>query len=114
MNMGMFRNEMQCLSNAVLQSAIKHEMASAWAVADAMRFLVNSEKLALADILYVRLFQEAVGQGIVQCGLVIGLADGTARESQFQFSSLTAKRFNDYVLYDRDRDGEVKFLHLVH
>lgn len=113
MQMGMFKNEMKCLSNAVLQFCVKKELRFTWGLLPYVRKIVSDNDIPLSKICHIRLFQEAQGQSFVRHALIVTLDDGSTHDVEFQSATLQPYEFS-YTLYDRERDGEVEYLHLVH
>lgn len=113
MQMGMFKNEMKCLSNAVLQFCVKKELQATWGIVQFVRKIVTDNAIPLSEICHIRLFQEPQGTSFVQHALILTLDDGTTHDIKFQSATMQPYDFS-YTLYDRERDGEVEYLHLVH
>src|SRR5580658_6640303 len=118
----MYKNEMKCLSNAVLQSCIREEFQATWGILPALRQLVEDKKIPLQTILQVNLHQcplrgrDGKLRGKVEYALELTHAvedDFVTYTYEFKGSSLTAEH-KDYTLYRQDRDGVVEFLWLQH
>ena len=110
---GMFKNEMQCLSNSVLQFCVKRELKATWGIVPMVRKVVEDNKLPLDKICHVRLWSDADQQCIVHHAIIVTLEDGQSFD--FKFQSGTVQEYEPtYTLYDRERDGVAKYLHLVH
>lgn len=109
----MFRNEMKCLSNAVLQSCIRQELLATWGILPLVRRLVQDNAVPVTRVVKVVMHQCPRERGLVQYTLHVQLEDGQCFHQQFQGSGFGAEH-RDFTLYDRRRDGKVEHLHLVH
>jgi len=109
----MFRNEMRCLSNAVLQSCIRQELLATWGILPLVRKLVQDNAVPVHRVVKVDMHQCPRERGLVQHVLHLMLDDGQCFHREFQGSGFNAEH-RTFTLYDRRRDGKVEHLHLVH
>jgi hypothetical protein len=100
----MFRNEMQCLSNAVLQACIRQDLFKVWNIVPAVRKLVIDSGVIVQTVARVELYPST---------LRVVLENGEYFDQAFQGLGLTPDR-QSCTLYDRNRDGKVEYLHLLH
>lgn len=109
-----FRNELRCLSNAVLQSCLRLEVSAGWGILPLVRKLVTDNAISLEKIMYVMLHQCPQPDGIVNYLLSV-YVEGVLNcfEMSFQGSGFNVP-CADLFLYDRRRDGAVEYLHLQH
>lgn len=113
----LIRNEMQCLSNTVLQAGIKQSLFDfsllQRGVLPLVRKVVTEHDITVGQVSRVELHQCPRERGCVQYTLHVRLEDGACYHQEFQSMGFPAIH-RDYVLYDRRRDGKVEHLHLVH
>lgn len=109
----MFRNEMQCLSNAVLQACLRQRLLATWGILPLVRKLVQDNAVPVALVERVELHQCPRERGLVLYELHLQLEDGQCFHQEFQGSGFAAEH-RTFTLYDRRRDGKVEHLHLVH
>lgn len=108
----MSNNEFNCLSNALLQAGLRCALPVAFAVPERVRELV--EGVDVRDVRAVTIHQCPQSKGsIVNYEVEVHLKDGVRKSSEFQGSGLDVDH-DTYVLYDRNRDGLMKHLHLLH
>lgn len=111
------RNEMQCLSNAVLQAGINQSLFDLpmllRGVLPLVRKVVQDNAIPVGVVAKVEMHQCPRERGFVQYTLHVRLEDGQCFHQEFQGSGFGATH-RSYVLYDRRRDGKVEHLHLVH
>lgn len=108
----MSNNEFNCLSNALLQAGLRCALPVAFAVPERVREMMDG--VDVREVRAVTLHQCPQPKGsIVDYGVEVHLKDGTSKSSEFQGSGLDLVH-DTYVLYDRNRDGLMKHLHLLH
>lgn len=110
--MGFFVNEMRCLSNAVFQACLRNEVMALREVPPFVRALVEAHGIELVALARVTL--HACPQAdYVDYTVEVTTRDLKSCHDSFQLP-LSDVEHMTYVLYDRNRDGLVEHLHLVH
>lgn len=109
-----FVNEMRCLTNAVFQACLRSEVVALREVPPFVRGLVEANDIVLGTIARVTLHacpQEDHVEYTVE------ITTQTLRSWHDSFKrplTETPVLHMTHVLYDRNRDGKVEHLHLVH
>jgi hypothetical protein len=106
-------NEMKCLSNAVLQSCLRQNVMALWGVPPCVRHIVEQNCLNLRDIAQVTLHACPQEQGSVKYTVEVMTRDMKSCHETYELPDHGAAHAT-YVVYDRNRDGVVEHLHLVH
>jgi hypothetical protein len=105
-------NEFNCLSNALLQASLRCELPVAYAVPEHVRELVQG--VDVRDVRAVTLHQcPQHHEAVVGYEIEVFLRDGSRKKIEFQVAGSTDDH-DTYVLYDRNRDGLMKHMHLLH
>lgn len=108
----MSNNEFNCLSNSLLQAGLRCELLAAFALPDHVRELVQA--VDVRDVRAVTVHQcPDREESVVDYSIEVFLRDGTRKKGAFQVPGSTDDH-DTYVLYDRNRDGLMKHMHLVH
>lgn len=108
----MSANEFNCLTNALLQAGLRFGLPVAFAVPGRVREILQEHKTDLRDVQHVSIHQCPQPQGVIDYRLEVYARRGLVKLETFQGSGLV--EHDTYVLYDRQRDGLMKHLHLVH
>jgi len=105
-------NEFNCLSNALLQAGLRCELPVAFALPVRVRELMQD--VDVRDVRAVTVHQcPDHDESVVDYEIEVILRDGTRKKGEFQVSG-SSDDHDTYVLYDRNRDGLMKHMHLVH
>ena len=108
----MSNNEFNCLSNALLQAGLRCALPVAFVVPHRVRELV--EGIDVRNVRAVTIHQCPCQKGpVVNYEIEVHLKDGTCKASEFQAEGSDLDH-DTYVLYDRNRDGLMNHLHLLH
>jgi hypothetical protein len=108
----MSANEFDCLSNTLLQAGLRCELPVAFTVPARMRELVQGTDAR--DVCAVTLHQcPHRGDDVIDYELEVFFRDGSRRSDEFQASGIEIAH-DTFVLYDHQRDGRMKHIHLLH
>ena len=110
--MGFFVNEMRCLSNAVYQACLRSEVMALHEVPPFVRALVAAHGLSLEAIARVTL-HACPQDDHIDYTVEVTTRDMRSYHDSFQ-QPLAAVEHMTHLLYDRNRDGRLEHLHLVH
>lgn len=105
-------NEFSCLSNAVVQAGLSLRLDAVFMVAEKTRLIARVKNVPARDVWQVRLHQ-CPREGHVLYRVEVLAKDGRRWDTEFLAAS-DDRDHDTYVLYDRDRDGVVQYLHVVH
>lgn len=109
-------NEFKCLTNAVLQAGIKNQVAAVYAVLGAVREMMRDNDIALDGLVSIHLSQHSLGIGRIEFALtLIEMKDDVPRFYKMEGLEWLGDEIEDreILLYDRQRDGVMEFLHLI-
>ena len=110
--MKLFVNQFSCLSNTLIQRCLALSLPVTFSVPIRTRKLVRKECVAASDIAQVRLHQCPQEDHVRYC-IYVQTKDG--RQWSEEFVDHNDEQAHDtFVLYDRDRDGVVQYIHVVH
>ena len=111
--MGFSQNEFKCLTNAVLQACVKNQVAAAFAVLPVVREMMRDNAIALEGLVSIHLGQHSMGNGRMEFALT--LIDDTPRFYKMEGLEWLGDEIEDreILLYDRQRDGVMEYLHLI-
>jgi len=110
--MTLFTNQFSCLSNACIQAGLAMSLPVAFSVPVRVRKLVRKQCLAASDIAQVRLHQCPQEDHVRYC-IHVQTKDGRWWSEEFVDHN-DEQAHDTFVLYDRDRDGVVQYIHVVH
>jgi hypothetical protein len=105
-------NEFSCLSNALLQAGLRCALPVAFAVPEHVRELVKGADVR--DVRAVTLHQcPRPKSQYINYEIEVHMRDGSTKSEEFQATGSEVAH-DTFVLYDRQRDGLMKHLHLLH
>lgn len=106
-------NEFRCLSNALIQAGLNLLLPVTFHVPPRARELVREAQLPASKVRQVRLHQCPQAENSVLYRVEVEATDG--RQWDKEFVMTTEETAHDtFVLYDRDRDGILEYLHVLH
>jgi len=105
-------NAFDCLSNALLQAGLRCELPIAFMIPFRVQEMLQDGDVR--DVRAVTLHQCPQGEeGVVDYEVEVHMRDGSRKTEEFQGTGVDVEH-DTYVLYDRNRDGAMKHLHLLH
>lgn len=107
----MSTNEFDCLSNQLLQASLRCELLAAFVIPEEVRSLLQD--IDVRNVRAVTVHQCPKKNAIVDYEVEVRMRDGSSKAGEFQAVG-PCDDHDTYVLYDRDRDGLMKHLHLLH
>ena len=105
-------NEFRCLSNALIQAGLNMASPVTFHVPQRARELAREAKLPACQVQQVRLHQ-CPREDRVLYRVELVATDGRQWDKEFEIVTDEAEH-DTYVLYDRDRDGILEYLHVIH
>ncbi len=106
-------NEFRCLSNALIQAGLNLSLSVAFHVPQRARELAREAKLPASKVRQVRLHQCPQAEDRVLYRVEVVAMDGRQWDREFEISTDETSH-DTFVLYDRDRDGVLEYLHVLH
>ena len=108
----MSKNEFDCLSNTLLQAGLRCELPVAFMVSARVREMVQGTDAR--DVCAVTLHQcPQQGDDVIDYELEVFFRNGSRKREEFQTSGIELEH-DTFVLYDHQRDGRMKHVHLLH
>lgn len=106
-------NEFRCLSNTLIQAGLNLSLPVTFQVPQRARELAREAKLPANRVRQVRLHQCPQAEDRVLYRVEVEAMDGRQWDREFEMTT-DETAHDTFVLYDRDRDGVLEYLHVLH
>lgn len=106
-------NDFKCLSHALTRAILRSGIPAISSIPEEVRELLAHDDVKAVDVSSVVLHQCPGADDVINYLLHVSTEDGGWRESEFMVKSPCSVH-QDFLLYDKERDGQVEYLHLLH